>query len=262
MQLSAKWITGEDNLLAFLDLLGTKEFYRNHDLNQQLERISQLISAILGGLENRFKEPERKQFLYVHMYGDSIVIAEKKKGAIANCADKLIQLMLDVQYTGLINSPHILSRSLVRRGPYYGMICGNDQAALENLYWNFSLVGGSALVEMDKAQLCGLPMGTYIDSSIARETQIEENRFIAVDNNRLRFVKPTAGFDFLRSTLDGPKNIGDWVNQLLAESGNDKAFRKKLLPWGDAIQGKLKLIRRETSISRLKDEFFRVLCRR
>jgi hypothetical protein len=245
MQLSAKWIKGEDNLLAFLDLLGTREFYQNHDLNQQIERISQLINALLEGLEDRFKEPERKQFLYVHMYGDSIVIAEKKKGAIADCADKLIQLMLGVQYKVLIDSQRTLSRALVRRGPYYGMICGDDQTSLESLYWNFSLVGGAALVEMDKTQLRGLPVGTYIDSLITGETQILENRLIVVDDDSLRFVKPEAKFDFLRSVLNGPKSIDDWVNQLIEESGNNEVVRKKLIPWRDAVQGRCNSIQRQ-----------------
>ena|SRR2546425_4490960 len=245
MRLGAKWIKGEDNLLAFLDLLGTKEFYQNHDLNQQMERISQLISSLLEGLEDRFEELERKQFLYVHMYGDSIVIAEKEKGAIANCADKLIQLMLGVQYKVLIDSSHTLSRALVRRGPYYGMICGDDQTSLESLCWNFSLVGGAALVEMDKTQLCGLPVGTYIDRSIIGETQIAENRLIVVDDDSLRFVKPKADFDFLRSTLNGPQSIDDWVSQLIEESDNNEVFGKKLIPWGDAVQGRCNSIQRQ-----------------
>jgi hypothetical protein len=53
-----------------------------------------------------------------------------------------------------------LSRALVKRGPYYGMICSEMRQSIDNIFSNFSLVGGSAIIAMNNA-LKGLPMGVH-----------------------------------------------------------------------------------------------------
>jgi hypothetical protein len=134
-----------------------------------------------------------------------------------------------------------LSRALVKRGPYYGMICSEMEQSIDKVFSNFSLIGSSAIVEMDKA-LKGLPMGTYIDASLITEAGIEEERLIDItDGSGSKFVKPRDGFDFLRSTFspvqNGPADIKDWVEQLIRSSGNDEHFRNKITPWIDAVRG-------------------------
>jgi hypothetical protein len=59
------------------------------------------------------------------------------------------------------------------------MICSEMQQSIDNIFSNFSLVGGSAIVEMNKA-LEGLPMGTYIDASLITEAGIEMERLIDI----------------------------------------------------------------------------------
>jgi len=104
------------------------------ELPEQIERISQVVGAVHAEIDNTFEE--NKTNLFVHMYADSLVIAQKN--LIEGCARKLVELMLKVQYQVLLDSRFIkvkakaseeyismptLSRVLVKRGPYYGMIC-------------------------------------------------------------------------------------------------------------------------------------------
>jgi hypothetical protein len=98
--INAKYIYGDKLLISYLDLCGTKSAYCKLHFEQQIERISQIIIKVLENIENTFNED--KQFLYVHMYADSVVIAERPESKIKDCADKLLKLMLDIQYQILI----------------------------------------------------------------------------------------------------------------------------------------------------------------
>jgi len=252
MSLNCRYVSDEKLLLAYLDLTGTKHFYENSELPEQINRISQVVGAVHAEIENTFEED--KTNLFVHMYADSLVIAQKN--LIEGCAKRLVELMLKVQYQVLTNSQFnkvkakdsvgnrlmpTLSRALIKRGPYYGMICSEMQQSIDNIFSNFSLVGGSAIIEMNKA-LEGLPMGTYIDAALITEAGIEQERLIDITNEiGSKFVKPGDGFDFLRSTLssvqNGPADIKDWVEQLIKLTGNDKHFRNKITPWVDVVSG-------------------------
>ncbi|MDO8355601.1 MAG: hypothetical protein Q7U76_04350 [Nitrospirota bacterium] len=253
MTLSCKYISEEKSLLAYLDLTGTTRFYENSELTEQIERISRVVGVVRAEIENTFGAD--KTNLFVHMYADSLVIAQKNE-LIENCAGKFVELMLKVQYQVLNGSQFnkvkakasegyklmpTLSRALVRRGSYYGMICSEIQQSIDNTFSNFSLVGGLAIVEMDKA-LKGLPMGTYIDASLITEAGVEKERLIDVTNERgLKFVKPQKDFDRLRSIFsfnqNAPADIKDWVDHLIKLSGNDEHFRNKITPWVDAVRG-------------------------
>lgn len=73
------------------------------------------------------------------------------------------------------------------------MICSEIQQSIDNTFSNFSLVGGSAIVEMNTA-LEGLPMGTYIDASLIAEAGVEKERLIDIANESgSKFVKPREG---------------------------------------------------------------------
>lgn len=253
MTLSCKHISGENFLLAYLDLTGTTRFYENSELAEQIERISQVVGVVRAEIDNAFGVG--KTNLFVHMYADSLLIAQKNE-LIENCAGKFVELMLKVQRLVLIESQSnklktkasqeqkfmpTLSRALVKRGSYYGMICSEMQQSMDNIISNFSLIGGLAIIEMDKA-LKGLPMGTYIDASLIAEAGVEKERLIDITNESgAKFVKPKQGFDFLRSTLapihNDPADIKDWVDQLIRLSGNDEHFRNKITPWVDAVRG-------------------------
>lgn len=252
MQLGCRDVWGENHLLAYLDLTGTKHFYENSELPEQIERIQQVISVVHEEIENDFGAD--KTNLFVHMYADSLVIAQKNE-LIENCPGKFVELMLKVQRLVLIESQSnklktkvseeqkfmpTLSRALVKRGPYYGMICSEMQQSIDSIFSNFSLVGGSAIIAMNNA-LEGLPMGTYIDASLITETGIEQERLIGITNESgSKFVKPKERFDFWRRTFPiqgGPVDIKVWVEQMIERSGNDQCFRDKISPWVDAVGG-------------------------
>jgi hypothetical protein len=103
MSLSFSSVRGKDVLLAYLDLIGTKCFYENSELPEQIERISQVVGAVHAEIDNTFEE--NKTNLFVHMYADSLVIAQKN--LIEGCARKLVELMLEVQYQLLLDSRFI-----------------------------------------------------------------------------------------------------------------------------------------------------------
>ena len=258
MLLGCRYVSDENFLLAYLDLTGTKHFYENSELPEQIERIERVISAVHAEIDNTFGE--NKTDLFVHMYADSLVVSQTN--LIEGCAEKLVELMLKIQYQVLIDSESIklkvkafegqkfmptLSRALVKRGPYYGMICSEKQQSIDNTFSNFSLIGGLAVIEMDKA-LKGLPMGTYIDASLIAEAGIEEERLIGITNESgPKFVKPKERFDFFRRTfpMGGPADIKEWVEQLIKSSGNDKHFRSKITPWVNAVSGACQTISRK-----------------
>lgn len=262
--MNAKYVYGGDILIAYLDLCGTKYVYDNFELSQQIERSTLVISKVLEGIDNRFGD--RKKSLYVHMYADSVVIANKERDSIENCADKFTELMLKLQYeilmeseslahsvkanTHVIEPPFmpILSRSLIKRGDYYGIITSEFQDKMDVVFFNFSLVGGASIVEMDH-NLKGLPMGTYIDNSIISELHIKEDRLVDVEGNLIKFVKQPPNFDSSRSIFstdikDRPEDIDTWCKRLIESTGNNDDFKSKLIPWLDVVQGRRDFIAR------------------
>ena len=57
------------------------------ELPEQIERISQVVGAVHAEIDNTFEE--NKTNLFVHMYADSLVIAQKN--LIEGCARKLVE---------------------------------------------------------------------------------------------------------------------------------------------------------------------------
>lgn len=141
----------------------------------------------------------------------------------------------------------ILSRALIKRGKYYGLVTAFE-TQIDNLFTNFSLVGGSAIVEMD-AILQGLPMGVYIHDSIVGELTINTDRLLDVNLDGFKFVKQEPHFDSLREmfsssniNLSGPENFDDWIKQLIESTDNNINFKSMLIPWVDAVQGRRSII--------------------
>jgi hypothetical protein len=89
MLLSCRHVSGENFLLAYLDLTGTKRFYENSELSEQIKRISRVINVVHAEIDNAFGAD--KTNLFVHMYADSLVIAQKNE-LIENCAGKFVEL--------------------------------------------------------------------------------------------------------------------------------------------------------------------------
>lgn len=134
------------------------------------------------------------------------------------------------------------------KGEYYGIISSDFQNNISDIVSNFSLVGGSSIVEMDR-NLRGLPMGTYVDNTIITELHIERDRFVEVWGGQLKFVKPRQDFDFLRSMFstdinNRPENIEAWCQRLIESTEHNSDFKSKIVPWLDAIRGRRDFIAR------------------
>lgn len=241
--LNAKYIANDDVLIGYLDLCGTKTAYKKLNLKEQVNRIHVAVSNAWIELSNAFDTGQ--QSLFVHMFADSLVIAQRSKKEPEDCLTKLVNYFLTVQSQMLRHSDSskmpILSRAVIKRGQYYGMLFEQLGSKIDDIILNFSLVGGPTIVEMDKL-LKSLPVGVYIDRSLAAQYR-SSNGLVPVEQEPLAFVKqPEAFISFERSFGDQP--LDEWVEEMIARSGNDPEFRDKLKPWADAIQNRLTSIRR------------------
>jgi hypothetical protein len=237
-ELKARWIADEerDILIGFLDLCGTKAVYRKLSLKNQVSRITKVVSKVSVELSNAFGK--NQESLYVHMFADSVVIAERSTKDSGVSLNKLLYYFLRVQFDLLLQdrSQPILCRCMVRKGKYYG-ICF-DQSPI-----NFSLVGGPTIIEMDK-ELEGLPAGVYIDHSLAPEFA-DQKRLIAVEGDRLKFVNPPEDFLSFHFLFSDHDNVDQWVEEMI-EASQDENFTRKIKPWADTVAGRSKLIQRES----------------
>ena len=258
--LETKYIMGEKKIIAYLDLCGTKDIYDNFDLPQQVKRITIVLSNILGEIDNVFGD--NKKNIYLHMYADSLVIAEKEEKVLQNYLKNILSFLLRVQYQILIDSEDltnstapddktdympILSRSIIKRGNYFGILA-NPSSDINDLFSNFSIVGGSTIVEMDN-MLNGLPFGTFIEKTLLEELNIDKKRTIEVTNENLYFIKPENDFDFLRELFSN-SSFDNWCKDMINKSGSS-IFKSKLKSWVDIIQG------RQLNIEKSKHEMER-----
>ena len=242
--LSAKHIASNDVLIGYLDLCGTKVVYTTLKLEEQLERVIVAVSNAWIELSNVFGTGQ--QSLYVHMFANSLVVAQRDKKAPDDCLNKLVEYFVSVQFKMLQKSQFhkipILSRCMVKKGRYYGVLFEQLGSKLDDIILNFSLVGGPTVVEMNKL-LEGLPVGVYIDQSLASQ-YADPSRLVPVEGEQLAFVKPPETFiSFER--LFGNHDFDTWIDEMIDRSNSDQEFKNKLKPWADAIQN------RSTSIQRV-----------
>ncbi len=241
--LSARTISGDDVLIGYLDLCGTKAVYETLELKEQLSRIIHAVSTAWTELFNAFGKDQ--QSLYVHMFADSLVIAQRKQNEPDDCVNKLVDYLVLVQFQMLRHSQSfripLLSRSVVNRGRYFGILFDQAGSKLDESVLNLSLVGGPSVVEMDKS-LKGLPVGVYIEESLASQ-YADRKRLIPVKGEQLLFVKPPESFiSFER--LFGKFDFDTWVDNMIDQSNGDQEFKGKIKPWADVIQNRARAIQR------------------
>lgn len=246
--LSAKHIASDNVLVGYLDLCGTKVVYATLELEEQVERVSLAISSAWTELSNVFGTAQ--QSLYVHMFADSLVVAQRNNKDPSDCLNKLVEYFLSVQFKMLQESQSgkipILSRCMVKKGRYYGLLFEQVGSKLDDINLNFSLVGGPTIVEMDDS-LEGLPVGVYIDQALASQYS-DPSRLVPVEGEPMVFVKPPESFiSFER--LFGNHDFDTWIDGMIDRSSSDQEFKNKLKPWADAIQNKSPSIRRVSRAS-------------
>jgi hypothetical protein len=234
----AKFIAEEEVLIGVLDLCGTTAMYERLDLKKQVDRISHVVGDVWTELSNTFGESQKS--LYVHLFADSVVIAQRSRKDPDDCLNKLVRYLLTLQFQMLRYNPPALCRSMVRKGKYYGILF-NHETKIDDILMNFSLVGGPTIVAMDK-ELKGLPTGVYIDRSLALEYE-ESTKLVQVEAARLDFVKPPENFLSFEEIF-GNHDLDQWVEELIEASEHNEHFINKIKPWQDAVAGRSALIRR------------------
>lgn len=240
-KMDGKFIAEENVLIGFLDLCGTVATYEKLDLRQQVERISHVVSQAWAELSNSFGDDHRS--LYVHMFADSIVIAQRSKEKPEDCLNRLVHYLLTLQFKMLKYDPPTLCRGMLRKGRYYGILFQHE-TKIDDVSMNFSLVGGPTIVEMDR-ELKGLPAGVYIDRSLAPEYK-DSSKLVQVDAAQLDFVKPPESFLSFEEIWEN-HDLDQWVEEMIEASERNEYFISKIKPWADAVAGKSALIRRSSS---------------
>jgi hypothetical protein len=238
--MDAKYIAEEEVLIGFLDLCGTTAMYDSLDLKKQVDRITHVVGDVWSELSNTFGEGQNS--LYVHMFADSVVIAQRSRKDPDDCLNKLVRYLLTLQFQILRYTPPALCRSMVRKGKYYGILF-NHETKIDDLLMNFSLVGGPTIVEMDK-ELKGLPAGVYIDRSLAPEYK-DSSKLVQVEADRLDFVKPPENFLSFEEIFEN-HDLDQWVEELIEASKRNEHFISKIKPWAEAVAGRSALIRRSS----------------
>jgi hypothetical protein len=247
--LKARTISSDNVLLGYLDLCGTKAVYETLELNEQVNRIIHAVSTAWTELSNAFGKDQ--QSLYVHMFADSLVIAQRKQSEPDNCINKLVDYLISVQFQMLRHSQSfkipLLSRSVVKRGRYFGILFDHAGSNLDETFLNLSLVGGPSVVEMDKL-LKGLPVGVYIEQSLASQ-YADRSRLISVEGEQLSFVKPPDAFISFERFF-GNHDFDTWIDNMIDRSNGDQEFKNKIKPWADVIQNRATSIQRAQVLDR------------
>lgn len=239
--LDAKYIVAEETLIGLLDLCGTTAMYEKLDLEKQVDRITHVVGNVWTELSNVFGAGQKS--LYVHMFGDSVVIAQRHRKDLHGYLSNLVRYFLTLQFQMFRYKPPTLCRCMVRKGKYYG-IRFDHETNIDGAAMNFSLVGGPTIVDMDK-ELKGLPAGVYIDRSLASEYK-DSNKLVPVDADRLVFVKPPDNFLSFEEIF-GNHDLDQWVAELIEASDDRGEFASKIKPWADAVAGRSTVIRRTCS---------------
>jgi hypothetical protein len=155
--------TGENKLLAYIDLCGISEFYKRQPLTPKLAK--KIGRGFLGALKE-VTDPDRDR-LSLHILSDSALLVPKDKPLnnkpkidirdIVRISLILFKRLVEDTQGGV---PPNLSRIFITRGTYAYIEYRTDERL-----WNYT-IGGDALVKCDKANKEeGLPFGVFTDCS-------------------------------------------------------------------------------------------------
>lgn len=260
--------TNDNALLAYVDLCGTKNFYKQN-IESIKEQADWLFKALLETFSEEFYDEFSKELpknFYVNIYADSIIICERI--STEKIIERLVKFLLSFQYR-LFPIP---SRALVSRKPFFSwhMEAAEDSSILAAKFTSISLCGGKGIISSDE-MLRGLPVGVYMSKNlIDKLDKGQQKRMLKVKNEDLYFVKQNIDTDSLFSNLDSEdldecwhmqgselesclweKMEARWKKTLIDDqSGNyadDKDIKDKWEPWILAHAGKISEIKKQQS---------------
>jgi hypothetical protein len=155
--------TGENKLLAYIDLCGISEFYKRQPLTPELAK--KIGRGFLGAIKE-VTDPDRDR-LSLHILSDSALLVPRDKPLnnkskidirdIVRISLILFRRLVEDTQGGV---PPNLSRIFITRGTYAYIEYKTDERL-----WNYT-IGGDALVKCVKADKEeGLPFGVFTDCS-------------------------------------------------------------------------------------------------
>lgn len=198
---------GENKLLAYVDLCGISEFYRNKPLKEK--ELKEVANKIGYGFLGALQEVRDDDRMSIHVLSDSALLVPNEspknnkppmnKEDIVKISLNLFKIMLERTQGGI---PPNLSRIFITRGTYAYIEYSKDES-LRNY-----TIGGNALVkcvEADKKE--GLPFGVFTDCPDIKTiwpSHFSDWQFV---DHRYYLSKEYEGFEYFLKERLLPKNI-------------------------------------------------------
>jgi hypothetical protein len=250
-----KRVFEKNAVIAFIDLLGTRELYEKTSTEEQAKRILYaLLDEFDISFSNHFDKEEIKQNFDISIFADSIVISPRIK--TKNIIERLVNFLLRYQSTILLNS-HLQSRIIVTRDSFFSLKLQktSPEYILGSEHTNISLCGGGGIKFLHD-NFKGLPLGVYVTEKIKENLNANhKKRLVPIENEKLFFIKQEiddGAFSLLpkkvRDALCANQDVSiESIRNELRTSHSEEAV-KKLLPWI------LVHIRKQSKICRLWDK--------
>jgi len=191
----------DGGVVAFIDLLGTRELYDNTLAKDQASAIA---DALLGQFDitfsRHFRVQEFEDNFDISIFADSIAISPRKR--TPESVEPLVEFLLDYQGDLLIEcEPPEPSRAICTNGSFFSLRLENpsDQSILCSQHTTISLCGGGS-VRFAHDCLKGLPIGVYVTDRIRENLSAEQRaRLVPVrsegEKDSLSFIKRKDGID-------------------------------------------------------------------
>ena len=269
-----KRVYGDDAIVVFIDLLGTRSLYEGPlPVDDQAETIFRdLISRFDRWFRKSFSVHERERTFAVSIFGDSIVICTK--GENANIVKELLDFLLEYQEDLLVNgsSPN---RVILTRDSFFSfkITDADPESILKSPHTSISLCGGKVIALADR-WLKGLPIGIYVTQNVELDLTTQERivpvahtdaypdlsfvkmkqgieTYLPVETCCLLRDKPTAGsaeiINSIKMAFQDEDTRGPQLRRLGMKWGwdvlrdpiqNEKEFDSKWVPWILAHLGK------------------------
>ncbi len=251
-----KRVFENDAHIAFIDLLGIRNLYKNLETEVQAETIlNTLLLDFKNSFSDYFKKDElRGDFFDVSIFSDTIIISQRKN--IPNIAERFIEFSLGYQ-AHLLSSKKILCRTIITKDSFfsYKLVNANEKNILGSQHTSVSLCGGRGIQYAHDAMV-GLPHGVYLTETLLNALNAEQQqRAIPVINENLFFIKqkfniyeyiPPETSELLIENSEAGKT--EIENSLITAYPNEKALNK-ILPWVLVHLEKENKITRETTFA-------------
>jgi hypothetical protein len=216
-----KRVFENEALVAFIDLLGTRESYSTGLTEQQAQKtVWVLLSWFDICFSKCFKPDEIKRSFDVSIFSDSIVVYERR--STSDVVERLVDFALRYQADLLLKG--VPSRATIVKDSFFSFkVTDSDPSTiLGSRYTTISLCGGRAIKLAHDSQE-GLPIGVYVQEKIVNGLNAQQ-RAGAIP------VKNDGNLFFIKQRYDVLNFLPDKTLRLLANNPNasTRAIRRSL----------------------------------